>query len=134
MSPKKKRLAVPPKRAATHAARAVVHGGPPELPYPSVRGFLRAAALAAAGGLAVAGCADPVCSSSAIDELGAHGKEGIRSLTELELKAGLEQLGVGVGITPHPMPGPMPGAMMMPVPIYAPPPVPESNGEPEEPL
>lgn len=129
---RKKRGQPPPPRAAERprglaAARRSGRG------YPALRRVLEAAALAAAGGLAAAGCADPVCSTSAAGELETHGKAGVEALVDLELDRGVEELGVGLGITPHPAPPIMAGEMPAPVPLVPPPaPIPPAD-EDEEP-
>lgn len=116
MTPKKKPARGPaPERARDHARRDVVGGATRSLSYPTAREWIAVAAIAA--GFVSSGCADPVCSSSRIDELTSHGRIAAEQLTDLELRAGLESLGVATGITPHPASIPLPGAMIMPLPL-----------------
>lgn len=123
----KKRLAPAPS-PSRERPRGLSHASRGERRYPDLGQWLKGAALAAAGGLALAGCADPVCASTSIEETKLHGADGIEALLDLELRSGVEHLGVATGISPHPHP-PMVAGLMMPV---APPAGPTAPPKPEE--
>jgi len=93
-----------------------------------LRGLIRAAVRAAAwsGVLVIgsAGCADPVCSPSSTDELLTHSGAAARDTVDLQLGMAVDELGVGLGITPHTSVPMMAGEMVAPVPtLPAPAPV-----------
>jgi hypothetical protein len=82
--------------------------------YPSVREVLarpdllgavrRAVGIATAAGIALAGCADPVCGTSSLDELRIHGGASLDRLADGELAAAADELAVGSGVQIHPTP------------------------------
>ena len=73
----------------------------------------RALALAAAAGLATAaaGCSPPECQATRLGEVKSHGSSAIDDALDLEARAALDELGIGLGIVPHasmPLAGAMP--------------------------
>ena len=129
MTPKKKRpRAGAPSRASVGAPREVRRGAVRALAYPTAREWISAAAIAA-GGLLGSGCAEPVCDTSRIGELRTHTGVAVEQLSQLELSAGFESLGIATGIAPHPASLPLPGAMIMPLPLL-PAPAPEPAPDP----
>ena len=100
---------------------------------PALAGVLRSAVLggAALSALALSGCEPPSCQPTRLGEVTSHGGQAVTDLTEFELKAGVEQLELGFGLSPHPASTPyMLGGAVAPtlptVPI-APPPAPPSG-------
>ena len=127
---KKKRLA-PAPAPSSERPRGLARAPAGARRYPDLRQMLKAAALAAAGGLALSGCADPVCASDSLEEAKVHGSDGVEAFVDLEFEAGVEHLGVATGLTPHPHP-PMVAGLMMPVAMPSPPPAPPKPEIPEE--
>jgi hypothetical protein len=124
---------MPAPAPATGSPREVTGVERPARGYPSARDAVatNTAVMRGAVGLAIAlgltlgasGCATPTCVPTAREELKLHGQSAVSAFGVLELKGGLEQLGIGLGLVTHPTPsaGMMPGGMIMPVPIVPPP-------------
>jgi len=87
----------------------------PELVH-VVRAAVRAAAcvglLGAAG--AASGCQPPECQASRWGEVKVHGSSAVTDVGRLDVGYALDELGVGLGISPHPS-GPAIAGEMMPV-------------------
>jgi hypothetical protein len=112
---------------ATERPRALEISGARPRSYPSFAEALRSSgglvrrglALAASAGLvSMTACADPVCASSATDELRAHAKTALDRALDLDGASTLDELAVGTGIVPHPtsyaLPGEAPAIPMPP--------------------
>ncbi len=141
MGPKKKRLGPPPPAPAK--TRSLTSGPERVASYPTAMDVVsrpdlaalvrRALRVAAASGLVLlgaagSGCADPVCAASSTDELVTHGKSAVRDVGSLEVKAAVEELGIGLGIMPHPAGMMIAGEMPAVMPTPMPPPAPTSGG------
>lgn len=63
-------------------------------PLPTLAGLL-------AGAAALEGCAPIECGGARADELAAHGPQGAEALGRGELRRGLHEVAVAVGLVPH---------------------------------
>jgi hypothetical protein len=114
MPHKKKPLAAAPLRASSNPRAPQARLTENAAGYPSVREVLarpdllrsvrRAVGIATAAGIALAGCADPVCGSSAADELRIHAGASLERLVDGEVGAAVDELAVGTGAQIHPTP------------------------------
>ena len=85
-----------------------------------VGAFARAAlAVAILSAIALAGCAQPECETSAIGEARVHTVSAMERLLSFEPVEASKELGVGIGIVAHPSVAAIAGAMPA---VYTPPP------------